>query len=45
MHDYGAEFHEASMRIVELVVTYDQLDATNVAAIEVALRRAQIIEY
>ena len=45
VHDYGVEFHEAVMRIVELVVTYDQLDATNVAAIEVALRRAQIIEY
>ena len=32
------------MRVVELAVTYDQVDATNIAALEVALRRAQIIE-
>ena len=45
VHDYGVEFHEAVMRIVELAVTYDQVDGSNLAALEVALRRAQIIEY
>ena len=45
VHDYGVEFHEAVMRIVELAVTYDQVDSTNLSALEVALRRAQIIEY
>ena len=43
VHDYGVEFHESVMRIVELAVTYDQVDPTNLAALEVALRRAQII--
>ena len=45
VHDYGVEFHEAVMRIVELALTYDQVDGSNLAALEVALRRAQIIEY
>ena len=38
VHDYGVEFHESVMRIVELAVIYDQVDATNISALEVALR-------
>ena len=45
VHDYGVEFHEAVMRVVELAVTYDEVDSTNLASLEVALPRAQIIEY
>ena len=45
VQDYGVEFHESVMRLVELAITYDQVDGSNLAMLEVALRRAQIIEY
>ena len=45
VHDYGVEFHEAVMRVTELAISYDQMDGSNLAMLEVALRRAQIIEY
>ena len=45
VHDYGVEFHEAVMRIVEMSIVYNQVDGSNLASLEVALRRAQIIEY
>ena len=45
VRDYGVEFHESVMRVVKVAEIYDQVDATNISALEVALRRARITEY
>eukprot|EP00959_Pyramimonas_sp_CCMP1952_P281144 5876978-Pyramimonas_sp.AAC.1 len=37
--------HEFCMRMVQLVVQYDQLNISELAAFELVLRRAQLAEY
>ena len=42
---WGMAEHENLMRLLELGLQYDQLDLTNMAWAEAALRRAQLIEW
>ena len=43
-NDSGAQEHEMAMRVLEYAVCYDQLQAAELAAIELIARRAQLIE-
>ena len=43
-NDSGAQEHEMAMRVLEYAVCYDQLQAAELAAIELVARRAQLIE-
>ena len=42
---WGVQEHETIMQAVELMVGYDGLGVTNIAAAELLLRKAQLIEY
>ena len=43
--DFGVLEHEAIMRMIHHLAEYDQMDMTNLAGVEVMLRRAQMIEH
>ena len=43
-NDSGAQEHEMAMRVLEYAICYDQLQAAELAAIELVARRAQLIE-
>lgn len=43
--DWGVAEHETGLLAIELAGGYDGMDITNVAALEVMMRRAQLVEY
>ena len=44
-HDWGVAEHEHLMKILDKLGRYDGLDLSNLAGVEMAFRRAQLIEY
>ena len=43
--DWGVAEHETGLRAIELAGGYDGVDITNVASLEVLMRRVQLVEY
>ena len=43
--DWGVAEHETGLRAIELAGGYDGVDITNVASLEVMMRRVQLVEY
>ena len=43
--DWGVTEHETGLRAIELAGCYDGMDITNVASLEVMMRRVQLVEY
>ena len=42
--DAGVSLHECARRCLELLVTYDQVDVTNIAGAEILSRQVQLVE-
>ena len=42
--DAGVSLHECACRCLELLVTYDQVDVTNIAGAEILSRQVQLVE-
>ena len=43
-HDSGVPVHESAMRTIEIALTYDQLQASELACLEIVVRQAQLVE-
>jgi len=43
-HDAGVPVHETAMRMLEYALSYDQVQAAELACLEVAVRQAQLVE-